>query len=238
MIRAKDGYVPTRGDRRFRDAKLGDGPKPDDFETARLLRGVSHEYLSVLAASNSGETSKPFRVQLEAEVARRNAQRATRLAIGSLAVAVVSLLISGTGLLHTYAGSPKSNAPPPHPQITALRPPIVSNPAQPLGVKYPQYVTNIPAAFRGRWDEIVADKCAAREARFKIDASSLANFEVVQDVERVKLYSPTEIAITTSFYDNDKNEQNGTWEFKLVDAGRTLTGRKAGAFLFHRCPGE
>ena len=62
---------------------------------------MSHDYLSVLAASNSGDTSKPFRAQIDAELSRRTAQRATRIAIGSLSVAIVSLLISGAGLIHT-----------------------------------------------------------------------------------------------------------------------------------------
>jgi len=101
MFSRGDAYKPSRGDLRFRDAKIGSISKSNPFETARLLRGVSHDYLSVLAASNSGDTSRPFRAQIDAELSRRTAQRATRIAIGSLTVAIVSLLISGAGLLHT-----------------------------------------------------------------------------------------------------------------------------------------
>lgn len=102
MFSRNDSYSPSRGDLKFRDAKIGSTAKSNPFETARLLRGVSHDYLSVLAASNSGDTSKPFRTQIDAELSRRTAQRATRIAIGSLTVAIVSLLISGVGLLHTF----------------------------------------------------------------------------------------------------------------------------------------
>lgn len=146
----RGGYKPTSGDRRFRDAKLGDGPKSDSFETARLLQGVSHEYLSVLAASNSGDASKPFRIQIEAEVARRNAQRATRLAVGSLIVAVVSLLISGAGLLHTFDQGLEGNAAQTRLEIVASPPPIATKPSAEPAVKYPRYLTSIPKAFRGR----------------------------------------------------------------------------------------
>ena len=101
MFNRDNAYKPSRGDLRFRDAKIGNTAKSNPFETARLLRGVSHDYLSVLAASNSGDTSKPFRVQIDAELSRRTAQRATRIAIGSLAVAIASLLISAAGFVHT-----------------------------------------------------------------------------------------------------------------------------------------
>jgi len=101
---------------------------------------------------------------------------------------------------------------------------------------YPKYSSTIPAAFRGRWDEIVSDGCEGREARFMIAANTVANFEVENDVERVKLYSPTEIDVDVTGYDENKNQYNDTLEFKLVDGGKTLTGRKKGAAYFHKCP--
>jgi hypothetical protein len=67
-------------------------------------------------------------------------------------------------------------------------------------------------------------------------ANEVFNFEVEQDVSRVKLYSPTEIDINITGYDDAKNQYNDTMMLKLVDGGKTLTGRKAGASFFHRCP--
>lgn len=101
---------------------------------------------------------------------------------------------------------------------------------------YPKYSSTIPAAFRGSWDEIVSDRCEGREARFMIAAKTIANFEVQSDVERVKLYSPTEIDVDLTGYDENKDQYNQTMEFKLVDGGKTLTGRKKGATYFHKCP--
>jgi hypothetical protein len=118
----------------------------------------------------------------------------------------------------------------PKQQATALIPAPDAKP------KYPQYVTTVPKAFWGNWDEIVADKCEGREARFFFDAQSFMNFEVQWDVSKIKLYSPTEMDMSTTTYDEDKNQINETWEFRLVDSGRTLTGRKKGSSLFKRCP--
>jgi len=173
------------------------------------------------------------------EQAKRNSatRRAEIAAWSAVGFAVIAILISLAAWLN-----PRSPAEPI--RATVVQAPrqskkaIIAKAARAPAISYPQYATSVPVAFRGRWDEIVADKCAAREARFEIGAASLKNFEVVQDVERVKLYSPIEIAITTSFYDDEKNEQNGTWEFRLVDDGKTLTGRKASASLFHKCPPE
>ena len=67
-------------------------------------------------------------------------------------------------------------------------------------------------------------------------AKKMYNFEVEQDVSRVKLYSPTEIDIDITGYDEDKNQYNYTMMLKLVDGGKTLSGRKKGSPFFHRCP--
>lgn len=64
------------------------------------------------------------------------------------------------------------------------------------------------------------------------------NFEVEQNVSRVKLYSPTEIDIDVTGYDDDKNQYNDTWSLKLINGGKALTGRKAGASNFRKCPGH
>jgi hypothetical protein len=97
--RGKDpaaGYQPTAGDLRYRNAVLGDAER-NPFDEARLLRDISHEYLSALLSDNTGERSKGFRVQLEAELARRSgalAIRANRIALASLLTAIIALIVS------------------------------------------------------------------------------------------------------------------------------------------------
>jgi hypothetical protein len=108
--------------------------------------------------------------------------------------------------------------------------------APPVAPEYPKYQSSVPVAFRGNWDEMVSDKCFGREARFYFGDRSFANFEVRWEVTKVKLYSPTEMDLTTTLKDEDGNQQDTVWEFKLVDGGRTLTGRKKGASFFKRCP--
>lgn len=123
-------------------------------------------------------------------------------------------------------------------QTTSIAAPT-STAAKPLPIPasvYPQFVSTIPIAFRGRWDEIVTDKCADREARFYITATTVANFEVQSDVSKVKLYSPTEADISITGYDDDKNQYNDTMTLKVIDSGKTLTGRKGGTTMFHKCP--
>lgn len=102
--------------------------------------------------------------------------------------------------------------------------------------RYPQYSSAIPRAFRGRWDEIVADRCEGREARFTFGARQFSNFEIAWDVTRVKLYSPGEIDLYATAMDENANQVSDVWEFKLVDGGKTLTGRKKGGTFFSRCP--
>ena len=110
--------------------------------------------------------------------------------------------------------------------------PVVAQPAsapKPT-VQYPLFQSTVPKPFRGGWDEIIIDKCADREARFYL------NFEVRWEVTKAKLYSPTEMDLYATTYDDNKNQVDEVWQFKLVDDGRTLTGRKAGASFFKRCP--
>jgi hypothetical protein len=104
--------------------------------------------------------------------------------------------------------------------------------ASPTG--YPHFVSSIPQAFRGRWDELVQDGCRGREARFDLDVTKFYNFEVEWDVTNVKLYSATEMDLYTTFKDEDGGQQNEVWEFKLADGA--LTGRKPGTAFFRRCP--
>ncbi|NIJ31644.1 hypothetical protein FHT00_003631 [Sphingomonas insulae] len=127
----------------------------------------------------------------------------------------------------TVSAAAAAPTPPPSPTPTPTASPTPS---------YPRYSSTIPSAFRGRWDEIVSDGCAEREARFNLLAATMFNFEVEQNVSRVKLYSPTEIDIDVTGYDDDKNQYNDTWSLKLIDGGKTLTGRKAGASNFRKCP--
>lgn len=124
---------------------------------------------------------------------------------------------------------PKSTAAVPL-QARAAREPV--KPA----VHYPVYQSTIPSAFRGAWDEIIKDKCAGREARFYFGDRDFMNFEVQWEVTKVKLYSPTEMDLYTTTYDDNKNQVDEVWEFELVDNGRSLTGRKPGASFFKRCP--
>lgn len=101
---------------------------------------------------------------------------------------------------------------------------------------YPKFVSSVPEIFFGNWDELIADECKEREARFFFEARRFKNFEVDWEVSKVKLYSPTEMDMTTTTYDNEMNQVDAIWEFKLVDGGKTLTGRKPGEFFFKRCP--
>ena len=101
---------------------------------------------------------------------------------------------------------------------------------------YPKYVSSVPKVFLGRWDEIISDKCDGREARYYFTEKTFMEFEVEWEVTRVKLYSPTEIDISTTLYDEDKNQINEVWSFKISDDGRTLTGRNKGSDFFKRCP--
>ena len=101
---------------------------------------------------------------------------------------------------------------------------------------YPKYASSVPKIFLGRWDEIVSDRCDGREARYYFTQKTFMEFEVEWEVTRVKLYSPTEIDISTTLYDEDKNQINEVWSFKIVDGGKTLTGRTKGSDFFKRCP--
>jgi hypothetical protein len=101
---------------------------------------------------------------------------------------------------------------------------------------YPQFTSTVPKAFHGRWDEIVNDKCEGREARFYFGAKDFSNFEVQWNVSKVKLYSLTEMDMSTSTYDENNNQVDTVWEFKLVDGGSSLTGRKKGASFYQKCP--
>ena len=101
---------------------------------------------------------------------------------------------------------------------------------------FPQYVSSVPKAFRGNWDEMVADKCEGRESRFYFGEHQFNNFEVGWEVTKVKLYSPNEMDMSTTMKDEAGNQNDQVWEFKLTDGGKTLTGRKKGALFFRKCP--
>ena len=83
---------------------------------------------------------------------------------------------------------------------------------------------------------MITDKCDAREARFYFGERDFSNFEVEWEVTKVKLYSPTEMDLYTTTKDEDGGQVDEIWEFKLVDGGQSLTGRKKGASFFQRCP--
>jgi len=92
-IMAKE-YKPTKGDLRFRDSYK---QKLNAFEKARLLRNVSHEYLSALAHDNSGVAGGGFKAMIDAEAMRRGsvvAKRANLISMLALAVAMISVAVS------------------------------------------------------------------------------------------------------------------------------------------------
>lgn len=131
------------------------------------------------------------------------------------------------------------------PTIVSSKPAVVPSSAHPATaprpaakpiVQYPQFQSTIPRGFRGAWDEIVSDKCFGREARFYFGDRQFMNFEVEWEVTKVKLYSPTEIDLYTTTYGENKSQVDEVWQFKLVDDGSTLTGRKQGSSFFKRCP--
>jgi hypothetical protein len=101
---------------------------------------------------------------------------------------------------------------------------------------FPDYVSKIPKVFRGYWDEMISDKCEGREARFHFGEREFSNFEVQWEVTKVKLYSANEMDLFSTTTDDDKNQVDEVWEFKLVDGGKTLTSRKKGGSFFKRCP--
>ena len=101
---------------------------------------------------------------------------------------------------------------------------------------YPKFVSSVPKVFLGRWDEIVSDKCDGREARYYFTEKTFMEFEVEWEVTKVKLYSPTEIDISTTLYNEGKNQVDEVWSFKIVDGGKTLTGRTKDSTFFKRCP--
>lgn len=100
---------------------------------------------------------------------------------------------------------------------------------------YPQTLREVPAAFRGGWDEI--DDCSEREPRFSITATSFYNFEVRWQVREVRMLSPTEIDIVTLHDDPDRGVtgEEEIWTIRLVDGGRAITGRNGGTPDFPRC---
>jgi hypothetical protein len=121
------------------------------------------------------------------------------------------------------------SAPMPTPSITPTPTPSPT-------AAFPQFQSSIPKAFRGNWDEMIADGCAEREPRFSIGATTLNNFEVSWDVTNVKIDSPTEIEISTTTKDEDPDQQDQVWQFRLADGGKSLTSRKPGGAFFRRCP--
>lgn len=141
---------------------------------------------------------------------------------------------------NSVAPIPAATAPIPiaasSPSRSATRPPISSPTPKPPAVVYPQFTSTVPKAFRGSWDEMIADKCEGREARFNFGARNFDNFEMAWEVTNVKLYSPTEMDMSTTMKDENASQVDQVWQFKLVDGGRTLTGRRASAEFYKKCP--
>jgi len=94
-------------------------------------------------------------------------------------------------------------------------------------------VREVPAPFRGGWDENPAN-CAGPEPRFSITATSVWNFEARYRVRRVRLLGPTRIEVVTR-HDDQAGGPAGdevTFAFTLVDGGRAIQGDGAN---FRRC---
>lgn len=103
--------------------------------------------------------------------------------------------------------------------------------------KTDRVVSSVPKAFHGAWDEIISDGCRNREARFYINSTKFYNFEVEYDVSSVKIYSENEIDIRATYLDENGSQQSTVWELRLVDAGKSLTGRKSQETFYRKCPG-
>lgn len=117
------------------------------------------------------------------------------------------------------------------------KPPVEVVKPKPVKVNdYPRYAAKIPLSFLGRWDEIQADKCYAREARYELEPSELAEFEVRWEVSGVKLNSPNSIEISTTLLDEEKNQVDQKWQFDLIEGGTALVYPKKRGTLFRKCP--
>lgn len=103
---------------------------------------------------------------------------------------------------------------------------------------YPQYVSTIPPAFRGGWDEMVTDGCRGREARYSFTDTTAANFEVVWNVTRIQMLSPVAMDLDVSAVDDKAGQVNDIWHVELVDNGRTLKFRKPDSYLYRKCPAD
>ncbi|WP_156681101.1 hypothetical protein [Sphingomonas profundi] len=101
---------------------------------------------------------------------------------------------------------------------------------------YPRFASVVPTAFRGSWDEIVSDRCAGREARYTLTATTFRNFEVNTDVEKVKVISKNQIELSVTGYDEGNNQFNDKIGFRLLDNGKTLSGDKEDSNLYRKCP--
>jgi hypothetical protein len=88
---------------------------------------------------------------------------------------------------------------------------------------YPRVVRDIPPPFRGAWDELVADGCLGREARFQLNAREFFNFEVPFEVLKVTLRSPKVIDVQTRLEPEFGGPEDDTWTFRLVKGGNALS---------------
>lgn len=92
-------YKPTAGDKAFVE-NIGDVSQ-NSFQVARLLRGVSDDYLSSLLNTNHDERSAGFRAQIQFELDRRSAVRVRSGLLmqgGAVAISLAALILSVIGL--------------------------------------------------------------------------------------------------------------------------------------------
>lgn len=134
---------------------------------------------------------------------------------------------TGTAIVHGVSPAPQ----PVSPATTAL-----NTGGRATQSAYPSYTSNVPVAFRGRWDELTLDKCEGREARYELGAHDFANFEVRWDVTRVKLVSPTEIALSLTTKNDQAAQVDEELDFRLADGGQAITTIKPGGDYYRRCP--
>lgn len=91
---------------------------------------------------------------------------------------------------------------------------------------------DIPELYFGRWDEIVSDKCDAREARYEIKRNSISYFEVKMDVVGVKVTSPvTADVIVTG--NGDDGQFYATYKLEMMRDRIQVDGAP-----LRRCPTE
>jgi hypothetical protein len=96
--------------------------------------------------------------------------------------------------------------------------------------------TAIPEPFRGSWDEKIDDRCEDREPRYHLTSSSVSNFEVLWNVEAVRVRDEGLVEINAALDPASGPTEHFVWRFKRVDGGRGLIHPDDPDMVFLRCP--